>query len=133
MNVFIVEDSEIVRERISELLSEQPGVVVAGETGTVRDALEFIPREDIDVVILDLHLLDGSGLEVLRRIKQKKPGLWVIVLTNYSYTGYRDQCLDHGADYFLNKSVDFDQLPEILRGLGTNEMHQPDNQPERAG
>ena len=56
----------------------------------------------------------GLGIDVLENIKQNDSALMVIVLTNYPYPGYRQKCLQAGADFFLDKSTEFDQIPELL-------------------
>ena len=67
-----------------------------------------------DVVILDIRMPDGSGIDVLQTIKQGEPAPAVIVLTNYPYPAYRQKCLQAGADFFLDKSTEFDQIPELI-------------------
>jgi DNA-binding NarL/FixJ family response regulator len=59
----------------------------------------------------------GSGLEVLRSIRLTHPSLWVLVCTNYPYPQYREECISAGANYFLDKSADFEKIPGILRDL----------------
>jgi DNA-binding NarL/FixJ family response regulator len=66
------------------------------------------------VVILDIRVPGGSGFEVLQNIKQGQAAPIVIVLTNYPYSVYRQKCLQAGADFFLDKSTEFDQIPALL-------------------
>jgi Response regulator containing a CheY-like receiver domain and an HTH DNA-binding domain len=69
------------------------------------------------VVLLDIHLLNGNGIDVLQRLKKEKPAPAVIILTNYPYPQYRQKCLEAGADFFFVKSTEFDQVVPALRKL----------------
>ncbi len=118
MKVFLVDDSVVIRERLKRLLTDVQGVQVIGEAG---DALvlttDAILEQKPDVVLLDIHLLDGSGIDVLQRLKKAKPAPAVIILTNYPYPQYRQKCLDAGADFFFIKSTEFDKVVPALKQL----------------
>ena len=117
MRVFITDDSKVVVERLHDLLKDVSGLEVVGEAGNVTDAVSSIQRTNPDAVILDLQMPGGSGLDVLRAIRPGHPRLQVLVCTNYPYPQYRDQCMAAGANYFLDKSADFDKIPAIFRQL----------------
>jgi DNA-binding NarL/FixJ family response regulator len=117
-NVFIVEDSESVRERLARMLGDMEGVNVVGEAETPGEALEGILRTRPDSVLLDLHLLGGSGLDVLRRAHPQTPGTVFIVLTNHPDAQYRRACMAAGADYFFDKSSEIAKVREVIAGLG---------------
>ena len=115
--VFLVDDSEPMRQILSARLEELAGVQIVGQAGTVAAALEGIEQVQPAVVILDLHLADGSGLKVLEAVKQGENPPLVIVLTQYAQAAYREHCLEGGADYFFDKAGEFDELMEVMRGL----------------
>jgi DNA-binding NarL/FixJ family response regulator len=117
MRVFITDDSKIVVERLADLLRDVSGVEVVGQAGNVPDAVSSIQRTNPDAVILDLQIPGGSGLDVLRAIRQGRPRLQVLICTNYPDPQYRDECMAAGANYFLDKSADFDKIPTIFRQL----------------
>lgn len=117
MRIFIVDDSAVVRERLIEVLSGLPTGQIIGQAVGAAEAVEAIRRMRPDVVILDLHLLEGNGIQVLQQIKKDAPGPIVLVLTNYPYPQYRKQCLETGADYFFDKSLEFDMVHEVIRQL----------------
>ena len=117
MRVFIVDDSKVVVERLADLVNEVPGVELAGRANDVPGAIHSILKTNPDVIILDLQMPGGSGLEVLRSIRLTHPSLWVLVCTNYPYPQYREECISAGANYFLDKSADFEKIPGILRDL----------------
>ena len=117
MNVFVVEDAPEVRKRLVAILRTVPGVTVVGEAASVRDAVDGVLAAAVDVVLLDLQLADGSGLDVLAALKPRRPGLYVIVLSNFaSQEQYRDASLAAGADVVLDKTKEFGRVREILRG-----------------
>jgi len=117
MRVFIVDDSKAFVERLADLLDEVPGVELAGRANDVPGAIHSILKTNPDAIILDLQMPGGSGLEVLRTVRQSHSSLWVLVCTNYPYSQYREECLAAGANYFLDKSAEFEKIPDILRDL----------------
>lgn len=117
MNIFIVDDSEILRERLRSILSDIKGVKIVGEAEDVATAKEFLTASTPDVVILDIRMPGGSGIDVLEMIKHQKPSIKVIVLTNYPYPQYRKRCMELGAEFFLDKSTEFDRLPGVLQQI----------------
>ena len=114
IEVFIADDSLVVREHLVTMLDELPRIVTVGQAETVAEASKGILELRPDVVILDIRMPGGSGIDVLQRVKQGKVTPIVIVLTNYPYPAYRQKCLQAGADFFLDKSTEFDQIPELL-------------------
>jgi DNA-binding NarL/FixJ family response regulator len=120
MNVYVVEDSDAICERIVRMVKEIKNTNVVGTADMVCRAIRGIEKYLPDVVILDIQLLDGDGLEVLRYIKQHHPVIKVIVLTNFNSDQYRDLARNQGADAFLDKSNDFMQIPDLLLGWQSN-------------
>jgi DNA-binding NarL/FixJ family response regulator len=114
IKIFIVDDSLIVRERLVTMLDELVGIEIVGQAENVAQAISRIRKLQPDVVILDIRMPGGNGLDVLRNIKQAESPPVVIILTNYSYAGYRQRCLTAGADFFLDKSTEFDQIPNLV-------------------
>lgn len=117
INVFLVDDSVIIRQRLKRMLADVPEVQVIGEAGDAQEAMDAILRQKPDVVLLDIHLLNGSGIDVLQILKKAKPVPAVIILTNYPFPQYRQKCLEAGADFFFIKSTQFDQIVPALKQL----------------
>lgn len=117
IRVVLVDDSDIVRERLRAMLGEVAGIEIVGESRDSVEAIDSIRKLNPDAVVLDIRLPNGSGIDVLQRVKEDNPSTTVIMLTNYPYPQYRRKCLEAGADFFLDKSTEFDKLPEILRHL----------------
>jgi DNA-binding NarL/FixJ family response regulator len=120
MKVFIADDSKIVVDRLADLLKEVPGLELVGRAGDVPQAIRSILETNPDAVILDLQMPGGSGLEVLRAIRQAHPSLCVVICTNFPYPQYRDECIAAGANFFLDKSVEFEKIPAIFRDLAAH-------------
>lgn len=119
--VYLVEDSALIRERLLTRLGALPLVHVVGFATTVREAIEGIDGHTPDAVILDLKLADGTGLTVLKHLKEHLPGVLVIVLTNYAVPYIQDICMKGGAAFFLDKTAELGRLLEIVQTLSTQQ------------
>ena len=117
MNVFVVEDAPEVRKRLVAILRTVDGVDVVGEAGSVRGAVDGVLATAVDVMLLDLQLAGGSGLDVLAAVKPLRPALYVIVLSNFANSQqYRDASFAAGADVVLDKTTEFGRVRDLLRG-----------------
>jgi len=115
VRVLLVEDSGVLADRISELIRRLPRVDLIGTVDSEADAVEQIASSAPDVLILDLHLRDGSGFGVLRSLGHggaSRPR--IIVLTGFDLPQYRREAEALGVDAFLNKSRDYHRLPVLL-------------------
>ena len=101
MRVFITDDSEIVSKNLSEVLSGMEKIEIIGQARDPVQAVESIKRLGPDVVILDIRMPGGSGIEVLETIKKNELSPVVIIFTNYPYPQYRKKCMELGAEYFF--------------------------------
>lgn len=107
MKLVIVEDSEVVQAQLLRAISEIPLVTVVGAAASEERAVQLILNVLPDVVLLDLGLLEGSGLGVLRRLRGAGSAVRVLVLTNNVDWQIREACEAHGIDGFFDKSQDF--------------------------
>lgn len=117
-NVFIVDDSPVVRDRLVEMISELPGISVVGHADIAFEAIEAIRRLRPGCVVLDISMPGGSGMHVLETIKRETPAPTVIMLTNFSHDQYRQRCRQLGADHFFDKTSEFEKVLDVLRGPG---------------
>jgi len=118
MKLFIADDSEGMRERIRELVSAIDGVELVGKAGDVQSSIKGIMDLKPDVVILDIRMPGGNGLDVLRKVKghpQKAP--LIIVLTNYPFPEYKEIAIKLGADHFFDKAAEFDEVQKVLERM----------------
>jgi DNA-binding NarL/FixJ family response regulator len=117
VQTLLVDDSELVRAGLKELLAVVPSLRVAGEAADVPGAIRAIGRLKPDVVILDVSMPGGSGLDVLAAAKQRKQAPIVVMFTNHNGSLLRQKCLAAGADHFFHKTAECDELIELLRKL----------------
>ena len=122
--VFVVEDSAAIRSRLIELLGDIEGVSVVGEAGTPGEAVAGILRTQPHCVVLDLQLIDGTGVDVLRAVRAGSPEVAFVVLTNHPSAQYRRVCMEAGAAFFLDKSTEFGKLKHaVAQCLGMARMN----------
>lgn len=113
--VFIVEDSKDLEEWLEDGLNALEGISVAGTANSYSGAVESIMSIKPDIVIIDIKLEEGNGIDVLKKIKQEGLPVKTIVFTNYPM--FRKQCIELGADYFLDKSFDYDKIISLVGDL----------------
>jgi two-component system, OmpR family, response regulator len=119
LSVLLVEDSRVLAERLRETLLSVPGVQLAASVDCEADAVAALQLKAVDVVLLDLHLRQGTGFGVLRSIPvDQAKKLVIIVLTNYDLAEYRRAAAALGATHFLDKLRDLDRLPFLLQQIG---------------
>jgi DNA-binding NarL/FixJ family response regulator len=113
-SVFVVDDSDSIRQRLISMLATMGNVRIAGEAANVADAIEGIVTTRPEIVLLDLNLGTGSGMEVLHEVTRKLPSANVVVLTNHAEPQYRRACLKAGARHFLDKSTQFESVRSVI-------------------
>jgi len=121
MRVLIADDSEFLVQRLAAALTKIGGVEVVGAAGTVLEASEAVRNLKPDVVILDIGMPGGSGIDVLENMKKDHLTPVVIVLTNYGLPQYHRRCMQGGAKFFFDKSTEFEKVSEVLRTLTLSE------------
>jgi DNA-binding NarL/FixJ family response regulator len=118
MRLFIADDSEILRTRLVDMLTEIEGIKVVGQAKDSKEAVERVEALKPDVVILDIQMPGGDGIVALEAMKKSRRGQpKIIVFTSYPYFQYRKRCLDAGADFFFYKALEFDKLIKLIRDL----------------
>ena len=119
VRVFVVEDSAALRERIVDDIASLGTFNVVGWAESQNEAVESIAQLAPDVVVTDLRLKEGSGVEVVRRIRTRRPlpPPSIVVLTNYATPEYKQRCFEFGADEFFDKTSEYDQFLRRLRAV----------------
>ena len=115
VRVFLVDDHEVVRRGVAEVLEDDPDIVVAGEAGCVAEALARVPAVRPDIVVIDMRLPDGDGAEVCRLLRDRLPGLRCLVLTSFSDADALAAAVRAGASGFLLKQVRGPALVSAVR------------------
>lgn len=119
IRVFVVDDHAVVREGIKRIVQSAPDMIFAGEAGDADEVLAQAEREVWDVLLLDLNLPTGSGLDVLKRVKTLRPQTKVVVLTLHAEDQYAVRVLRAGADGYLTKGRSSQELLDAIRKVAT--------------
>ena len=106
----------MIRQQLQHLVSELNFAEIVDEAASADAAVAGAMAHDPDVVVLDIEM-PGGGITALRRIKERKPQMRVMMLTNHAGPYYEKVCRRAGADYFLDKTIEFDQVPTVLAGI----------------
>jgi two-component system, NarL family, invasion response regulator UvrY len=114
MMVMIVDDSALLQSRLSKALLEADKNISITQALSCKEATEKFAALKPDVVILDIALPDGSGINLLKQFKKVSPGAKVIMFTNYPTAEFKARCEQLGADYFLDKSKISDLIKIIV-------------------
>jgi DNA-binding NarL/FixJ family response regulator len=116
--VLIVDDSILILERMIPMLEEIENIQFVVHAGTYKEAIEMLEKVNPHLVLLDIHLPDRSGIELLRTIREKHEEIIVLMITNYASESYQEICKKMGARYFFDKSKDFDLIPGVISAGG---------------
>jgi DNA-binding NarL/FixJ family response regulator len=112
--VLIVEDHPLFRRGLAQLINGEPGLVVAGEAAGVAGATALFEAESPDVVVVDLSLADGNGVDLILELGRRDPAVKVLVVTSYAHTATADAALSAGAVEVLDKAAPADV---VLRAI----------------
>jgi DNA-binding NarL/FixJ family response regulator len=125
--VLIADDSERIRKRLAKLILATSGGAEIRESADVQTTIEKLLSDPPQILVLDLHMPGGSGLEALECIQRRNLPVVAIVLTNYASEGNRKKCLSMGASFVYDKSTQFEEALLALKRLQS-----ADGLPERA-
>lgn len=121
IRVYLVDDHEIVRRGLRELLDEESDLTVVGEAGTAADALGSIRADAVDVAVLDVRLPDSTGVEVCRELRSTCPGVGCLMLTSFNDDEALMQAVIAGASGYLLKQVRGTDITESIRRVARGE------------
>jgi two-component system invasion response regulator UvrY len=115
IRVLVADDHAVVRRGVVQILTEAPDMVVAGEASTGREVLQAVRKHDYDVLVLDIAMPEGGGLEVLQQLQTLKPNLRILILSMYPERQYAVRALKTGAAGYLTKESVPDELIAAIR------------------
>jgi len=121
VSILIVDDHEVVRMGLRTLLERRPGFAVVGEAGTAQDAVRVARQAQPDVVIMDIRLPDGNGVEACREIREERPETKVIMLTSYADDEALFGSIMAGASGYLLKQTRGQSLAEAIEKVAKGE------------
>src|SRR5881397_2227991 len=118
IRIMLVDDHEVVRSGLRALLSSVDGIVVTAEAGSVRDAIDEADRARPDLVVMDVRLADGSGIEATREIRARRPQTRVIMLTSFADDEALFASIMAGASGYVLKQIRAGELIRAIRQVG---------------
>ncbi|KQX74166.1 MULTISPECIES: response regulator transcription factor [Aeromicrobium] len=121
IRLFLLDDHEVVRRGLKDLLDQEDDIEVVGESGLAQDAVARIPSMKPDVAVLDARLPDGSGIEVCRDIRSLDPSIAVIILTSYDDDDALFAAIMAGAAGYVLKQVRGTDLVEAVRRVASGQ------------
>jgi DNA-binding NarL/FixJ family response regulator len=121
LRVLLVDDHEVVRQGVKALLEAQDTVKVVGEAGTASDAVRRVGYDSPDVVVMDVRLPDGSGVDACREIRSRFPDVKVLMLTSYADEEALVSAIMAGAAGYVLKRIDSGELVRSIERVGRGE------------
>ena len=121
VRVFLLDDHEIVRRGVRELLDVEDDIEVVGEAGTAEEALVRIPAARPDVAIIDMRLPDGNGVEVCREVRSRNPEIQCVVLTSFADDEALFDSIMAGAAGYLLKQINGSDLVDAIRRVAAGQ------------
>lgn len=122
VKVFLADDSSLIRQRVGEMLVAR-AMSVVGQAQTPEACIQGILDSHPDVVVLDVQLEGGTGLQVLKAVRLADPRIAFVVFSNNSGPAYRKRYMAEGAVRFLDKNSEFDQLPQAVSAACVHTLH----------
>ena len=119
LKVFLVDDHEMVRRGVADLLDEEPDLTVVGQASSVAEALARVPALMPDLVVLDVRLPDGNGVELCRELRSRLPTLNCLMLTSYTDEDAMLEAILAGAGGYVIKDIKGSALLSAVRTVGS--------------
>ena len=123
LRIFVVDDHPLVRDGLAARIGQEPDMRVCGEADSVSGALQRLRTLGVDIVILDLALRDGYGLELIKAIKKQQPHVKVLVFTGYGEDVFGQRVLRLGADGYVNKQQPPQDMIDAIRTVAAGERY----------
>jgi len=120
MVLLIIDDSDIFRGRLIELLSEALEIEKYLEANNIIDAIKILATQKPDLIITDVRMPGGSGLEFLRNLRAQNNAVKIAVVTNFPENEYRNEAIKLGANWFFDKSKDIENLVNVIGSISVN-------------
>jgi len=113
--IFVVDDHPMIREGLAAQIANEPGLEICGEADDVVEAVARVVAAAPDLVIVDISLKSGNGIDLVKRLKAKDPGLILLVWSMYPENLYAERALRAGARGYINKGKSASQIIEAVR------------------
>jgi len=119
IKVLIVDDQALIREGLSLMLDLYDEIEIAGEANNGEEAIDFLKKEEIDVILMDIRMPVMDGVEATKVIKEKHPNIKIIILTTFNEDEYIFKGLKNGADSYILKDVSSKELVNIIKSVNS--------------
>ena len=116
VKVLVLDGSAEIRARLQAMLAEA-GDFDVGEASDAEAAISMLTSTQVDLIVLDVHLSASGSVDVLRRIREQAPSIVSVVLTHETSEHHRRECLNHGADFFFDKSRHFERAVAVAKDV----------------
>ncbi|MDE3234915.1 MAG: response regulator transcription factor [Bacteroidota bacterium] len=120
LTLLLIDDSQVILSVMKELLSPLQVIKEIITSSSSLKGLELVKTISPDVVLLDINMPEKNGIEVLKEIKKEHAHVKVLMVTNHATDYYKTLCHQIGADYFIDKSNEFELIPEIIESIARN-------------
>ncbi len=115
VEVFITDDHSLIREGLKKILNDEKDIHIKGEAGNAKSTLDFVLKNELDILILDLNLPDKSGLDLLKELKALKPELKILILSMHPEDRFAMRVLRAGASGYITKESAGEELVKAIR------------------
>ena len=123
IKILVADDHPVVRKGLKQIITDSPGMVVAGEASDGQEVLDQVRRNDYDVVLLDISMPGRSGLDILKQLKSQRPALAVLVLSIYPEEQYAVRVLRSGASGYMTKESAPEELIAAVRAVSSGRKY----------
>jgi DNA-binding NarL/FixJ family response regulator len=117
--VLIVDDSQVLREDLKKILGTIDNLELVGEAENAQKAIQLVRNLNPDIIILDINLQIGNGIDVLNTLRKNESFPTIVMLTNHSSDAFKTLTKKLGAKYFFDKSKDIEELIDALKNLAS--------------
>lgn len=119
LKILIVDDTDIVAERLYKMIIDIDSVDTVLKSNSYNQAVELINKQMPDIILLDIQLPGKNGIALLKFVKENYPAIKTIIVTNNASSNYKLICESIGADFFIDKSAEFEKIPFIINRIST--------------
>lgn len=116
-NLVILDDSQLLRDRLKNIIEKVEQINIIAETSNTNNLLKILETDKVDILLMDIHTPGADGLKIISKIKNNNDSLIIIVVTNNMLVQYKTAAKHMGADFFIDKSKEFEKIPQILNNI----------------
>jgi DNA-binding NarL/FixJ family response regulator len=129
--ILIVDDHPLVRAGLRALIEAEPDLTICGEVSNARDAIEMARDQEPDLALIDISLEDGSGIELIKRLKVHSPELKMLVCSMHDESLFAERAINAGARGYVNKHQVTEQVLDAIRQVLTGRIYLSEKMVER--